>query len=68
MKKLLLTVFLLSPFAHTEGKLSIRVIAYDQQTGITLYCISGYRYLQDANRNLIQVIDNKGTAYRCSSG
>ena len=54
MKKLLLAVLLLSPFAHAEKVLKARLIASDPETGIKHYCIysynKGFQYLLTPNK------------------
>ena len=70
MKKLLLAVLLLSPFAHAEKVLKARLIASDPETGIKHYCIysfnKGFQYLLAPNGNLIQVLDSRdGLPLRC---
>ena len=55
MKKLLLSFLLLTPFAFSDSK-QIRVIDYDADTKITVYCISGYVFTQYDKTALVQVM------------
>ena len=63
MKKILLTALLLAPFANAISK-NIEVLDYSSDTGITVYCISGYVFLELSEKKgggaLTQVMDRHG--------
>ena len=56
MKQLLLTFLLLTPFAYSDSK-HIRVIDYDADTKITVYCIRGYVFTQYDKTALVQTME-----------
>ena len=55
MKKLLLSFLLLTPFAFSDSK-NIKVIDYDADTKITVYCIKGYVFTQYDKTALVQIM------------
>lgn len=58
MKKLLLSFLLLTPFAYSDNE-NIRVIDYDADTKITVYCIQGYVFTQYDKTALVQIMSAK---------
>jgi hypothetical protein len=63
MKKLLLSFLLLSPFAFSDSK-QIKVIDYDADTKITVYCISGYAFTQYDKTALVQMMKERWSSTR----
>ena len=66
MKKLLLLLLLVSPFAFSYSE-KITVIDYDGDTKITVYCIGGYVFTQYDKTALVQLmmrVDVPNTAVR----
>ena len=55
MKKLLLPLLLLTPFAFSDSE-KIQVIDYDSDTKITVYCINNYVFTQYDKTALVQVM------------
>jgi hypothetical protein len=66
MKKLLLSFLLLSPFAFSDSK-QIKVIDYDADTKITVYCISGYAFTQYDKTALVQMMKEGGVVLEVQS-
>jgi len=68
MKKILLTALLLVPFANANSK-NIEVLDYSFDAGITVYCISGYVFVELSNKKsggaLTQVMRSTSEGMSC---